>query len=262
MKIIHRIDRKEYKEFLNSIDFTSEHFSDIALNKIDLQNKKRFCLRHDIGNAVDFERCISFARVEKKLDIKATYFFLHTSAFFNYSPIIIDTCKSLIDMGHEIGICNNALTAYYMLNKSKSFKKILLEPIEFFRNNGIDIKGSTSFNGDLFPGMNYENYEIWSEYSKNKNEGFSKLDFDRVSLKTLGLLYETYFLDYDYYLSDYGFKWTGFIINKGRPKLTERSIINTKKDGGISIIPSYNSRVGGCLFQISISPCRNWWIVY
>lgn len=263
MKIIHRIDKIEYKDFLKSIDFISESFSDISLNKVDLKNRKRFCIGHNIGNDVDFSRCIDFAIIEKKLNIKSTYFFLHTSAFFNYSPDIIDICKYLIDMGHEIGICNNALTAYYMFNKSKSFKRILEEPIEFFRRNGIEIKGSSSIiNTDMYPGMIYNNYEIWSEYSKNKNEGFSKLDFDRISLKSLDLLYETHFLEYDYYLSDYGFKWTGFIVNKGRPVPTERTIFNTKKDAGISIIPSYNSRVNGGLLLISISPCRNWWVVY
>ena len=60
-------------------------------------------LRHDIDNSL--EKAVKFAKLEKKMAIKATYFVLITSDFYNvFSDKSIKLLHQIIDCGHEIGL--------------------------------------------------------------------------------------------------------------------------------------------------------------
>lgn len=60
-------------------------------------------LRHDIDNSL--EKAVKFAELEKKMAIKATYFVLITSDFYNvFSDKSRKLLQQIIDCGHEIGL--------------------------------------------------------------------------------------------------------------------------------------------------------------
>ena len=60
-------------------------------------------LRHDIDNSL--EKAAKFAKLEKKMAIKATYFVLITSDFYNvFSDKSRKLLHQIIDCGHEIGL--------------------------------------------------------------------------------------------------------------------------------------------------------------
>jgi len=60
-------------------------------------------LRHDIDISTD--KAIDMARLENKLDISSTYFFMVTSSFYNlFSPKNKQILKSIISLGHRIGL--------------------------------------------------------------------------------------------------------------------------------------------------------------
>lgn len=68
------------------------------------QNIKYPCiLRHDIDYSI--ERAVRFAKLEKKLGIKSTYFVLVSSDFYNiFSSDVKEKLQELLGYGHEIGL--------------------------------------------------------------------------------------------------------------------------------------------------------------
>jgi len=218
-------------------------FSEYIKN-LDHKNKKIVLLRHDVDVSID--RAIEFAKFEYEHEIHSTYFLLHSAKYFDYSEAFAQKCKDIIRYGHDIGLHNNILTVYFKVNKVKkkkkkrkkieSIDKIIRRPLEFLRTNGIKVIG-TSCHGHkhCYLPNGYYNYEVWEEFDPKKNEKRSERKIDKVSLKTYGLLYETYFIPYDYYLSDSGGKWGGKIIVKGQPKPFERTLISNKLKDNIGL---------------------------
>jgi len=160
-------------------------------------------LRHDVDKSPTSS--LSFARVEKNLDIKSTYYFRAGPESWN-SEII----KEISTKGHEVGYHYESLTtcngdidrAYYdFLKNLQRFRKL------------IEVKTICMHGSPL---SSYDNKIIWSKYS----------------YKDLGIIGEPY-LDIDYlkvfYLTDTGRRWDGYNVNI-RDKIIDNQVNNIYRD--------------------------------
>ena len=89
-----------------------------------MKKKKKFTLwRHDIDLSV--HRAYSLAKIEKNFCIKATYFFLLGSKFYNiFEKDIKDLILKIISLGHRIGLHFDP--NQYNINSKKKLNKKLI----------------------------------------------------------------------------------------------------------------------------------------
>lgn len=95
-------------------DFTYSHYEKILdlIKKTDFKVKffnevylfeKELILRHDID--LDLEKAYKMALIENKYNIKATYFILLRSPFYNiFDKFNSDLIKGILALGHQIGL--------------------------------------------------------------------------------------------------------------------------------------------------------------
>lgn len=96
------------------MDFTYDSYKDMikrlkrgGYDIVDYHNyanhKKCAILRHDIDCSI--EKAVCFARIEKELGVKSTYFVLLTTDFYNvFSKKSRDELSEILSCGHELGL--------------------------------------------------------------------------------------------------------------------------------------------------------------
>ena len=206
MKITRKKDGIDYIEFIRSINGRIERMGDIAVSPKILTNT--ILLRHDVDH--DMEHALQFAYEERKAGIQATYFLLHTAGYFDYSERFAAQCGKLADLGHEVGLHNNTITAWMQSEKNETMTEIINKPLDFLRSTcGITVKGTSSHGDPLCYTHNYVNYEMWKECPRERKN--PDLGYAVFPLAHFGLTYEAYFLKRDAYLSDSGGIWRGVL---------------------------------------------------
>lgn len=186
-------------------------------------------LRHDVDHSI--LNALQMAIVEERQGIQSTYFLLHPnnmdtkSNYYGYiednkiihHPDLINFCKKIISLGHEIGIHNDFVTASLALQEKP--QNLLHNELEFFQKNGINIKGSASHGSPLARELDFVNYEIFSECNtKNRETGRTisyknySLQLNSLKMSDFDLTYEAYFLKRDTYISESGGKWGGMFL--------------------------------------------------
>jgi hypothetical protein len=112
---------------MSTCDFTYSHYERILdlIKKTDYKvtffnesylYEKELILRHDID--VDLEKAYKMALIENKYNIKATYFILVRSPFYNiFDRFNSDLIKGILDLGHQIGLHFDE--AYYGSNDAE-----------------------------------------------------------------------------------------------------------------------------------------------
>jgi len=205
MTITRKKDGIDYIEFIRSIKARTERMADIAVSPKVLQNT--LLVRHDVDH--DIDHALKMAREEHKAGIQATYFLLHTAGYFDYSEMLAEQCRILVDLGHEVGLHNNAITAWMQSEKNETMTEIIEKPLNFLRNCGITVQGTSSHGDPLCYKHDYVNYEVWKECPREPKN--PDLGYPRFSLNDFGLTYEAYFLKRDAYLSDSGGMWRGIL---------------------------------------------------
>jgi hypothetical protein len=128
----------EYEALISSIDANIITFNDMVDDNYDADSRN-VIIRHDVD--VDLDRALNFAREENKLGVQSTYFLLHSSRYFDYSNEFSEKCQELIELGHNIGLHNDSLVQYFSRRK-KDIQDHLNKPLDFFRENGIEIRGT------------------------------------------------------------------------------------------------------------------------
>jgi len=155
--------------------------------------------------------------------------------------VIWKACHTIIDLGHDIGFHNDALRERYITGKN--IHSLIQNAVGFLRDNGIKVDGTSAHGHRYCYEYRFLNYEIWSEFKENNNEGFLEYSIDTYSLADYGFKYETYFLNYEVYLSEAGigpktYSWYGYMANE--------------------VIIKFNNKTSG-MFQLSIHPNNRKW---
>lgn len=252
------LDGTSYTRLIENVDANLVTFKDIINNNYD-KNRRSFCIRHDVDNAM-LQNSLNFAKIERHRNWPATYFIKYTSDYFDFSQRFVDSCQLLVDLGHDLALHVDIIQLYMDL-KRKHGKVDLLEvlekPLNFLRNQGFEILGAAA-HGSPENYIYALNYEFWKEFDSTKNEATGNLNFDKkISLKELGLLYEAYFLKYNYYITDSMGKWTGTNIDKREVVPYENSMIFGADNMGKAAFKEFEQRDKGML-QILIHPSKRW----
>jgi len=228
----------EYKDLIASIDASIVTFDDLVDG--NYQEGRKAVIRHDVD--VDLDRAIEMASEEAELGIQSTYFLLHSAKYFDYSDKFLEKCLKISELGHNIGLHNDLLVQYF--GRRKDIRNSLNKMLSFLREH-VEVRGTSCHGQRCCYSAGYLNYEVWTEFDSTRNEGFGRPKIPKFSLKEFGLDYETYFIDYNAYLSDSGKKWRGVSI-QGK-KNYERSMFADKRNVGRNIIDEFNQKEGATL---------------
>lgn len=207
-------------------------------------------IRHDIDH--DMDKALAFARAESKAGISATYFLLPTAGYFDYSWRFRNDVQELHELGHRIGYHNNVITEWIQSDKKADIKGLIERPLEFLRDEGRPVVGTSSHGGPLCYKHNYINYQVWKESVSRPYVGPEGME--PVSLQEVGLGYEAYFLPRDAYFSDSGGRWQGGYKNK-----IDRHERNPEGDAVRDAVIDTFGKLASGVMQVLIHPC--WWEV-
>jgi hypothetical protein len=228
-------------DFIKSID------GEIITNPLapDLP-KKAIYIRHDVDSNHRLARDFSFMEYEN--NIRSTYFLLHTADYFDYSDSLSLTLSCILSNNHEIGFHNDVLSEWWK-DRNKNIIDIIEKPLEYLRQFA-EVKATSCHGAREHYDRKYFNYQLWTQWNASSNEGFEVV-WPQISLYSVELLYEAYFLPYTHYFSDSGNNWIGYVTKK--PKPFERAALYSKDNFGSNVINEWNKEEKG-LFQVLIHP--------
>ena len=149
-------------------------------------------LRHDIDHKL--EPALAFARWEAERGYRSTYLPLHTAPYWNEGGLP-DAIAELLELGHEIGIHNNAISEHVRTGRDPH--EILDEAIARLTQLGATVKGTVAHGDRLCHQQNFINDEIFEECVRN-----GAVPVERKSLASHGLDYDANWLRRGYYASD------------------------------------------------------------
>lgn len=96
-------------------------------------------LRHDVDT--DYLGCIPLAQIEASKNVHSTWYFLFTSDIYNvFSPEIIRIMKSLVELGHVVGLHVDA-TQYSSIDEMENECNAIFELL----SKHIDVSKTLSF---------------------------------------------------------------------------------------------------------------------
>jgi hypothetical protein len=128
---------------MSTCDFTYSHYERILglIKKTDYKvalfnesylYEKELILRHDID--VDLEKAYKMALTENKYNIKATYFILLRSPFYNiFDRFNSNLIKGILDLGHQIGLHFDE--AYYGSNDADNLIKYVDSEVQILKDH-------------------------------------------------------------------------------------------------------------------------------
>ena len=144
------LDGTRYTRLIESIDGNLVTFKDIINNNYD-KNQRSFCIRHDVDNGM-LQNSINFAKVERHHNWTSTYFIKYTSPYFDFSQRFVDSCRALVDLGHDLALHVDIVHLCIKLRKQGQkidVYPLLKKPLDFLRAHGFDIKKEFYFNSTL-----------------------------------------------------------------------------------------------------------------
>ena len=169
-------------------------------------------LRHDVdGNGTAWQNSIAMARWEAARGYRSTYYFLHHTSY--WGPAMIPGLREIRDLGHEIGLHNNAL-AEGRRRKQDPFKILenARQELERWADHPVI---STAAHGDPDCSYNgFSNYQLFQEsYSPHVVNNFMSADQLGIKPRPLadcGFKFQGDHLPRPYYMTDSGGKWVNF----------------------------------------------------
>jgi hypothetical protein len=229
-KLDRNIIQKKQKAFVPKRKFDQHKYSDLiqenregrtnltwheAIVGTKAQGEAIMLVRHDIDH--DIETALRLAQWEHQHNIRSTYCVLHTAWYYgefeqgkyHHYDLMIDTCKKIQDLGHEINLHNNLVVL--ALQTGYDPFDILEQELEFFSLHGIPITGTSSHGDRLCRELGFFNCELFSESvyeskggSRIVSWGGNQVVLGSRAMKEFGLVYEGYDLPRDIYITDSG----------------------------------------------------------
>jgi hypothetical protein len=237
---------------------------------VDPRPAKGFWLRHDEDWSLDFS--LRMARLEAQHGLRATYFLNHTCDYFDYSDALVEACRTLTGLGHDIGLHTNVVEQHLATGRPPD--EILAEPLSFLSDNDITVTGVSAHGSRRCAEHGLLNCEIWKEFElspyhhmKAGGKFDGVLPFDRLSLADYGLKYDAAFLDHDAYISDSSGRLWGMYknvapeANRVYDLLEYAELLRMPrviKNNVNEVIDYFNTNLDDAFLQLLIHP--RWWI--
>jgi hypothetical protein len=227
-------------------------------------------LRHDVDHSL--QNALAMARTEYLRGHRATYYLLPPDGFntnVNYfgwldgrklvfRSDLIDAAKYLVELGHEVALHNDVITLALYLRRNPV--ELLREQLDFFRQRGVPVHGTSSHGSSLCAPHGYINSQIFRGLSRNPppvkyaateavKDGFV-VGKQAVTLAELGLRYE----------AEYAPRDSAFSDSKGLFSLQRRSGAVLKATQGVetnAILTALKEECeGGARIQVLVHPCH------
>jgi hypothetical protein len=184
------------------------------VRETEIGDRKILLIRHDIDH--DYQTALKIAQWEYQHGLKTTYCVLHTAWYYGYfekgrilhTQNLVDLCKRLVDLGHEVNLHNNLVVT--ALTEDVSPADLLSQELDFFNSIGIRITGTASHGDKLCHQLNFRNWELFKECTDNRFGGPRVISFkhkrkirevmlSEMSMFDFGLEYEGYDILRDVY---------------------------------------------------------------
>jgi hypothetical protein len=139
----------------------------VALREIFAGNRDKYVigLRHDIDHeAGAFECGLRLAQWEADRGFRATYYLLHTADYWR-QPDFADGVRKLAQLGHEVGLHNDAMAKAYALKLDPH--EVFAEALAELRATGVPVR-STVAHGNRAISEFVRNDEIFVECARPK----------------------------------------------------------------------------------------------
>ena len=191
-------------------------------------------LRHDVDH--DLDLALEMAHHEWRLGYKATYFLLHTEAYWNDPnfPLLV---RQLKEYGHEVGLHVNSYSTWF-LNNSTNPNQDIEQALARLRVCGVEVNGVCAHGDKLCYQHQFVNYWMWEElrgenpeitedgisaegirvedeahqisypdsHSLSREDG-STAQLWNLSMRDHGIEYDAAHLECDHYWTDSGGSW-------------------------------------------------------
>ncbi len=171
-------------------------------------------LRHDVDRQLG--SALTLARLEHSRGLRATYFVLHTAAYWQQKSLIPKLRALQDDLGHEIGWHNDLVTLACVFGIDA--RSYLQRELERLRQAGLRISGVSAHGSPYCYRLGYHNNYFFSDFSE-RVDGFPNdvtvqtengvCQIPKASLADFDFDYEAYHLDNNLYFSDSSFDERG-----------------------------------------------------
>lgn len=157
-------------------------------------------LRHDVDSRLD--SALELARLEHDRGLRATYFILHTAAYWDESDLL-PRVRRLHDLGHEIGFHNDLLT---LARVDGGDPRAALEgALARLRGAGIEVTGAAAHGSPWCHRLGFHNNYVFAGWDEPL-PGFPSRDVtEKLDPAQFGLEYEAYHVPRDASFSDSNF---------------------------------------------------------
>ena len=224
----------------NGVDFVEDLLDRIELPVIRMHEASThdgpaMYIRHDVDHSI--KKGISIGRIEACHGYQATFFLLTPGSYkgsnyygtldrkgnIDHSPELADQCRTLIDLGHDIGFHNDLVPLSFKTGRPP--EEILRAEVDWFDRQGIRLRGMAAHGNPLARTLSFNNRELfegcirrgWEHGRTIKHDGRS-IELHSLRMEDFGLEYEAYSLPRDSRISDSGGKWGGRVAGERVPR--------------------------------------------
>ena len=191
--------RFTYDEYGRFLDRLAER--DIVTLREFARGEGDFALRHDVDSRL--ESALELARLERERGLVATYFVLHTAAYWGRADLI-ERLRELQDLGHEVGFHNDLLTVERTVGGDVA--EVLGRELARLRAGGIDVVGAAAHGSPWCHRLGFHNNYVFRGWDEPV-PGFPATEVrHKLDPAAFGLEYEAYHLDEGAYASDSSFE--------------------------------------------------------
>lgn len=171
-------------------------------------------LRHDLDGSLC--RAERMAEIEQAMGIRATYFVRHTDPYFAWGwpepqrrEAVVPRYRRIAAMGHEIGLHLDALSMAFEHGVDPA--RLLAADLAWLRLQGLDVVGAAAHGSPMSHLAGFENYEIFAGLTTRTTLAYQGrvVPLGAVAPRDVGIVYETYHVAGDDYLSEAGGSWDG-----------------------------------------------------
>ncbi len=194
-----------------------------------------FYIRHDVDR--DLDTALAIARVEAAHGYAATYFLLTPGSYgepanyygsiengvIRHHPDLVDRCKALLDLGHDLGFHNDLVAL--SLRTARSPHELLAREVEFFSRHEIELTGVAAHGSPLARELQFNNRELFTgcvrrgwTVGRSITRQSRRVALHSLRLADYGFQYEAYSLPRDSRLSESGSHWAGRIAGNRVPR--------------------------------------------
>lgn len=271
MKIVKKNDGVNYiDDFLKLITVKN-----IRMTEASKCTQPSFFIRHDVDHSLAM--AVKIAEIEAAHGFLSTFFLLPPGSYGeenNYYGYIhkgkiihhqdlIEKCKYIADLGHEIGLHNDMVSRSLVTREHP--KQLIDREVDFFKSYGLTMGGTASHGSPLARQLKYNNRELFKgcirkgwETRRIISHNNWQVKLHSLELSEFDFQYEAYSLQRDSRISDSGGKWGGRVAGHRIDKESMQKSFNLNHFR--QIISQVTPDSGVKVMQVMTHPCH-WEVV-